>query len=187
MMITIYTYDDKAVYSGAVQCDPLKPVPVGLLVPPPALSGDEVAQALDGKWVVLPAYPAPYVPPLAERQVAAWERIKQERDRRKYLGVKVGAHWFHSDDPSRIQQLALAMMGAAIPAGLMWKTLTTTPPPVFVEMTPALAQGIFTATAASDAAIFAAAETHRVAMEASATPESYDCTGGWPPSIEDTP
>lgn len=122
---------------------------------------------------------------LAERQAAAWERIKTERDRRKYLGVKVGAHWFHSDDPSRIQQLALAMMGNAIPAGLMWKTLTTTPPPVFVEMTPALAQGIFTATAANDAAIFAAAEAHRVAMEASAAPESYDATGGWPASIED--
>ena len=123
--------------------------------------------------------------PLAERQVAAWERIKQERDRRKYLGVKVGAHWFHSDDPSRIQQIALAMMGNAIPAGLQWKTLTTTPPPVFVEMTPALAQGIFTATAASDAAIFAAAETHRGAMEASDHPEDYDISSGWPPSIED--
>lgn len=116
-----------------------------------------------------------------------WERIKAERDRRRYLGVKVGAHWFHSDDPSRIQQLALAMMGAAIPAGLQWKTLTTTQPPVFVEMTPALAQWIFQATAASDTAIFAAAEAHRVAMEASATPESYDCTGGWPASIEDAP
>lgn len=116
-----------------------------------------------------------------------WDRIKQERDRRKYLGVKVGAHWFHSDDPSRIQQLALAMMGNAIPAGLMWKTLTLTPPPVFVAMTPALAQGIFMATAASDAAIFAAAETHRLAIEASDNPESYDCTTGWPASIEDTP
>ena len=131
---------------------------------------------------------ATYVPPEPEpieaRQAAAWERIKTERDRRKSLGVKVGAHWFHSDDPSRIQQLALAMMGAASPSGMMWKTLTTTPPPVFVEMTPALAQGIFTATAASDAAIFAAAETHRVAMGASDTPESYDITGGWPVSIE---
>ena len=39
--------------------------------------------------------------------------------------------------------------------------------------------------AASDAAIFAAAETHRIAMEASPTPESYDITGGWPASIED--
>ncbi len=127
------------------------------------------------------------VAPLAERQAVAWERIKTERDRRKYLGVKVWQHWFHSDDPSRIQQLALAMMGASIPAGLQWKTLTTTPPPVFVEMTPALAQDIFTATAASDAAIFAVAETHRVAMEAISDPENYDCSGGWPASIEDAP
>jgi hypothetical protein len=132
---------------------------------------------------------ATYVPPepapLVDRQAAAWERIKTERDRRKYLGVKVGQHWFHSDDPSRIQQLALAMMGASIPAGLMWKTLTTTPPPVFVEMTPALAQGIFTATAASDTAIFTAAEVHRMTMEASAAPQDYDFSTGWPVSIEE--
>ena len=134
----------------------------------------------DGE-IFTPAQPAT----LIERQTATWERIKAERDRRKYLGVKVGSHWFHSDDPSRIQQLALAMMGASIPAGLQWKTLTTTPPPVFVEMTPALAQGIFQATAASDAAIFAAAETHRIAMESSEHPEDYDCTTGWPVSIED--
>lgn len=123
--------------------------------------------------------------PLEDHQAAAWERIKAERDRRKYLGVKVGAHWFHSDDPSRIQQLALAMMGASIPTGMQWKTLTTTPSPVFVTMTQTIAAGIFQNTAASDAAIFAAAETHRIAMEASPTPETYDFTGGWPASIED--
>lgn len=128
---------------------------------------------------------APPSAPLTDRQIAAWERIKTERDRRKSLGVKVGTHWFHSDDPSRVQQLALAMMGAAIPAGLQWKTLTLTPDSVFVEMTPALAQSIFQATAASDTAIFAAAETHRLAMEASGSPESYDCNAGWPASIED--
>lgn len=141
-----------------------------------------IGDSWDGE-VFTPTPPAP----LIDRQNAAWERIKTERDRRKSLGVKVGAHWFHSDDPSRIQQLALAMMGAAIPAGLQWKTLTTTPPPVFVAMTPALAQGIFQATAASDGAIFGAAETHRMAMEASPTPESYDFSGGWPASIEDAP
>jgi len=136
----------------------------------------------DGAFVAPPPEPAP---PLLDRQAAAWERIKAERDRRKYLGVKVGAHWFHSDDPSRIQQLALAMMGAAIPAGLQWKTLTKTSVPVFVDMTPALASGIFQATAASDAAIFAAAEGHRVAMEASDSPESYAISAGWPVSFED--
>lgn len=130
-------------------------------------------------------YVPPAPPPLADRKAAAWEAIKAERDRRKYLGVKVGQHWFHSDDPSRIQQLALAMMGNAIPAGLQWKTLTLTPPPVFVDMTPALAQGIFMATSASDAAIFSAAEVHRMAMESSEAPELYDYSTGWPTSIEE--
>ena len=184
-MTTIYTYDSQGIYSGAVDCDPLKAVPAGLSVAPPTLTGTQVAQVQNGAWVVLPEYPVPPAIPLLQRQTEAWERIKQERDRRKYLGVKVGQHWYHSDDPSRIQQLALAMMGAAIPAGLQWKTLTLTPPPVFVNMTQALAQGIFQGTAASDAAVFAAAEAHRLAMEASSTPENYDISSGWPPSIED--
>ena len=124
--------------------------------------------------------------PLETRKEQAWERIKQERDRRKSLGVKVGANWYHSDADSRIQQLSLFVMGAAVPP-VQWKTLTTSPPPVFVTMTQTIAAGIFQNTAASDAAIFAAADVHRVAMEASPTPESYDFTGGWPASIEDAP
>lgn len=50
----------------------------------------------------------------------------------------------------------------------------------FVAMTPALAQQVFTAAAASDQAIYAAAETHKAAMEASADPASYDFSTGWP-------
>ena len=124
--------------------------------------------------------------PLIERQTEAWERIKQERDRRKVLGVKVGAHWYHSDDSSRIQQLSLFVMGASVPP-VQWKTLTLSPPPVFVTMTQAIAGGIFQATAASDAAVFAAAEAHRLAMEAMSDPEDYDISSGWPASIEDAP
>lgn len=182
-MITIYTTDSMGVYTGPQQISKYAAIPKGSSFTPPPDA--PIVQLQGGAWVVLEAYPEPYVAPLAERQTAAWERIKAERDRRKYLGVKVGQHWFHSDDTSRIQQLALAMMGAAITAGLQWKTLTKTSVPVFVEMTPALAQGIFTATAASDAAIFAVAEAHRVAMEASNAPESYDISGGWPASFED--
>ena len=176
-----YAYNNNGVLQDVIQTLPSIIFPESYAAQFIEVSDDAVSGWLwDGNTAT-----APKGPTLAARREAAWERIKAERDRRKYLGVKVGAHWFHSDDPSRIQQIALAMMGNAIPAGLMWKTLTLTPPPVFVEMTPALAQGIFQATAASDAAIFAAAEAHRVAMEASATPESYDCTGGWPASIED--
>ena len=122
----------------------------------------------------------------AAARAAKWEAIMAERDRRKALGVKVGDHWYHSDADSRIQQISLFVMGASVPP-IPWKTLTTTPPPVFVTMTQTIAAGIFQNTAASDAAIFAAAETHRIAMEASPTPETYDFTGGWPVSIEDAP
>ena len=143
---------------------------------------------LDGTWTQQwEVYPLPaeeVTANFAAAREAAWNRIKAERDRRKFAGVKVGDHWFHSDDSSRIQQLALAMMGANMPTGLLWKTLTLTPPPVFVTMTPALAAAIFQATAASDAAIFAAAEAHRIAMEASDDPQGYDCTSGWPATIE---
>ena len=132
--------------------------------------------------LVITRYPSgPQPTPAAQ----VWEAIKAERDRRAALGVKVGAHWFHSDQKSRTQQLGLVLLGSNIPAGLQWKTLTFTPPPVFVTMTPTLAQGIVMATAASDTAIFAAAEAHREALEASADPGSYDYTGGWPPSIEE--
>lgn len=131
---------------------------------------------------------ATYVPEpvqsLAVRQAEAWERIKHERDRRKSLGVKVGAHWYHSDADSRIQQLSLFVMGVSVPP-VPWKTLTLSGPPVFVTMTQAIAGGIFQGTAASDAAIFAAAEAHRVAMQASSAPEDYDTSTGWPASIED--
>lgn len=120
----------------------------------------------------------------AAARVTKWEAITAERDRRKALGVKVGDHWYHSDADSRIQQISLFVMGASVPP-IPWKTLTTTPPPVFVTMTQTIAAGIFQNTAASDAAIFAAAETHRIALEASLTPETYDFTGGWPASIED--
>ena len=151
------------------------------------LATPEFAESVyPGNWRISLDEPSILPPsPLLERQHLAWELIKKERDRRKYLGVKVGSHWFHSDDPSRIQQIALAMLGDSIPAGLQWKTLTKSPPPVFVPMTPALANGIFIGTILSDSAIFTAAEVHRAAMESSLSPENYDISTGWPLSIED--
>lgn len=148
---------------------------------PPA----EVGGVWMQQWDVEALTPEEVAANQAASTEAAWERIKAERDRRKFAGVKVSNHWFHSDDSSRIQQLALVMMGASIPPGLQWKTLTLSSPPVFVEMTQALAQQVFQATAAQDAAIFAAAEAHRVAMEANSSPQDYDCSAGWPVSIGD--
>ena len=131
----------------------------------------DTLDVVDGRVVIIPKPAAT----LAELQAAAWANIKAERDRRKAVGVKVGTKWFHSDDGSRIQQMGLVMMGASIPANLQWKTMDDT----FITMTQTLASQVFQAVAASDQAIFTAAETHRVAMEASADPASYDYSGGW--------
>ena len=185
-MITYYTTDSQGIYVSQITVAPYQALPSGTLTAPPATEGTEVARWFGNSWEVLAAYPEIQVAPLAQRQAAAWERIKAERDRRKVLGVKVGAHWYHSDADSRIQQLSLFVMGAAVPA-IQWKTLTASGAPVFVTMTQALAAGIFQATAASDAAVFGAAEAHRVGMEASSTPETYDFSGGWPVAFGDAP
>lgn len=106
-----------------------------------------------------------------------WQLIKNERDRRaEQGGYKVGVKWFHSDQKSRSQQLGLVLLGPNIPANLKWKTMDGT----FVDMTPTLAGQVLAAGAASDQAIFAVAEAHKAAMEASANPSAYDFSGGWP-------
>ena len=120
-----------------------------------------------------------------EAQDKAWTAIKLERDRRKQAGVKAGEHWYHSDTESRIQQMHLVMMGAGMPAGITWKTLSISGDPVFVEMTPTIALAISTNMAANDIAVHAVAEQHRAAMMASADPAQYDFSSGWPKTIYD--
>jgi len=124
---------------------------------------------------------APFVPPPAATPAQVWALIKAERDHRSDAGgfpVQIGGatKWFHSDVKSRTQQLGMVILGAGLPSGIDWKTMDGT----FVTMTPALAQAIFAAGAAQEAATFAAAEAHRAAMQASADPSAYDFSGGWP-------
>lgn len=112
-------------------------------------------------------------------RLRVWNAIKTERDARRANGVKVGEHWLHSDDSSRIQQLALVMFGASLPP-IQWKCLAGE----FVTMTPQFAQAIFQSSAANDIAIFTAAETHKAMMNASPNPIAYDYSSGWPPTYE---
>lgn len=118
-------------------------------------------------------------PTTEQAKSAAWGRIKAKREHVKSGGVKVGDKWFHTDDASRIQHMALNMMGAAIPANLQWKTMDGS----FVTMNQALAGQVFQAVAVLDMQAFAKAEEHRVAMEASNDPASYDFSAGWPASF----
>lgn len=106
-----------------------------------------------------------------------WSQIKAKRDElTENGGFKVGTKWFHSDQRSRNQQLGLVLLGDNIPSGLQWKTMDGS----FVTMTKTLAGQILGAGAASDAAIFAVAETHKAALEASEDPSTYDFSGDWP-------
>ena len=177
------------VFSAPDGYNPVFPAPIPAFGTITQTAAEAAPALIDGEWVQqweITDLPQEQIAAnLAAARAAKWEAIKAERDRRKYLGVKVVGHWFHSDDPSRIQQLALVMMGAGIPPGLQWKTFTLTPPPVFVTMTQTLAQQIFQATALSDQSIFSVAESHRIAMEASDRPDLYDFNSGWPATIYD--
>ena len=159
----------------------------------PATNAVREVAPVDGmqQWEV---YPLPAEEVAANQAAAtesAWERIKAERDRRKYLGVKVGADWFHCDPDSRGQWERMVnrvnTQGLVDSAGytiggqpVPWKTMTGS----FVILTAGKIRAVVDAVELQEAAIFRRAEMHRVAMEASSSPQDYDCTGGWPVSIE---
>ena len=123
-----------------------------------AAQGNEgIGWGYDGHTFTAPA------PDLTALRAAHWEAIKAERDKRIQTGGYLAAgKWFHSDTFSRTQQMGLVMMGAGIPGGLQWKTMDGS----FVTMTQTLASQVFSAAAASDAALFALAEQIKAAMEA---------------------
>lgn len=129
-------------------------------------------------------------PSLAQIKASAWERIKAERDAIKSGGVKVGTKWYHTDADSRIQHLGLKdqardLLAAGQPdttrlqklgQDVRWKTMDGS----FIYLTVKHAFDIVAAVGDLDALAFTAAETHRVAMEASADPAAYDFSAGWP-------
>ena len=120
---------------------------------------------------------------LTQTKTNMWRLIQAEREERSQRGgFKVGTNWFHSDQASRTQQIALVILGANLPAGVMWKTMAGT----FVSMTPTLAGQIFQSAVGSDQAVFGRAEFHRASMMASTNPSAYNFSGGWPQSYEES-
>lgn len=129
-------------------------------------------------------------PSVALVKLEKWEAIKAKRDAIKAGGAKVGTKWYHTDPDSRIQHLGLKdqardLLAAGKPdsASLQklgqdvhWKTMDGS----FIRLTVKLAFDIVESVGNLDALAFAAAETHRMAMEVSPEPESYDFSGGWP-------
>lgn len=146
-----------------------------------------------GEMMVKNGAVVPYVAPPPDAsavKAAKLEAIKAKRDAIKAGGVKVGVKWYHSDTESRIQHLGLKdqardLLAAGQPdttrlqklgQDVRWKTMDGS----FIYLTVKHAFDIVAAVGDLDALAFTAAETHRVAMEASADPASYDFSGGWP-------
>lgn len=146
----------------------------------------DTLDVVDGRVVVVPR------PAQTDAKIKSvkWDTIKAKRDATKTGGVKVGTKWYHTDTESRIQHLGLLEKARAARAAggtdatrlqalgqdIKWKTMDGS----FIYLTVKHAEDIFAAVTDLDAAAFAAAETHRVAMEASADPAAYDFSVGWP-------
>lgn len=118
-----------------------------------------------------------------------WVAIKAERDRRSEAGCLVAGHWFHNDLKSRTQWERMANRSTALADAdpylvdgvqVAWKTMSG----AFVPLTVGLIRQVVDAFEVQEVAMFKAAEIHRVAMEASADPASYNFSGSWPPVYE---
>jgi hypothetical protein len=146
----------------------------------------DTLDVVNGRVVVVPN-PAPTATQLKAEK---WDAIKAKRDAVSGGGVKVGTKWYHTDETSRAKYMGLVRMAdSAVVSGgsgsttlqyagqdIQWKTMDGS----FIKMTVQCANDVFNAVSGLDFTAFAAAETHRVAMEASADPSSYDFSGGWP-------
>lgn len=112
----------------------------------------------------------------------AWERIKEERDRRETGGYKVGAVWYHSDAPSIAKYgtfLSMAVEKSLPPETEIhpaWKDMAGN----FAPMTVTLLRQIRDVGIAQVGQIFSVSESHKAAMLASADPAGYDFSNGWP-------
>ena len=117
----------------------------------------------------------------AQQQEEMWTRIKAKRTDNLRHGVYVKSvdKWFHTDDNSRTQYLALAVM-PKLPEKLAWKTMGNS----FVNMTKTLLEELMTQMLVDEQADFANAERHKAAMEKADKPLEYDYGDGWTANYE---
>ena len=117
----------------------------------------------------------------AEQQDEMWNRIKAKRADNLRHGVYVKSvdKWFHTDDNSRTQYIALAVM-PRLPEKLPWKTMDNS----FINMTKVLLEELMAQMLVDEQADFANAEKHRAAMLKAEKPLEYDYSGGWTANFE---
>ena len=140
------------------------------------------AKWIDGGFV----FDAPKLDLQAQKQQLqqqAWEAIKAKRHAITRGGFYVPSvkKWFHTDDSSRTQYLALQIL-PALPADLMWKTMDNS----FVKLDKPLLTELAMTILANEQADFANAERHRMAMLQADNPLDYDYSTGWTAIYEPT-
>lgn len=121
----------------------------------------------------------------AEVIARLWGLIKERRQRCTEGGAKISIsgvdRWVHTDLFSRTQWIGMVLLGAGLPAGLTWKTMSGD----FVTLTPTIVQQVFAAILSKEAAAFARGEELRAAINGASDPLTVDITAGWPASYDD--
>ena len=160
-------------------------------------AGQVIMPGKDGKPVLAEQPPCPsgtwdgeqwYIDPecaarlKAAQQEEVWERIKAKRydNLRHGVYVKSAGKWFHTDDNSRTQYIALAVM-PRLPEKLAWKTMDNS----FVNMTKALLGELMEQMLIDEQADFANAERHKAAMLQAEHPLEYDYSDGWTANFDE--
>tara|TARA_R110000868_G_scaffold376148_5_gene640936 strand:+ start:2037 stop:2540 length:504 start_codon:yes stop_codon:yes gene_type:complete len=144
-----------------------------------SISGSSIDQLRD-KYAEM-AGAASAEPAVAEHLKSAvcattWSKIKDKRSIVQAGGVLIAGKWFHTDPTSRIQYLGLFAIDGSLPIGIMWKTLDGSR----IEITESIANQIIAKILVLDNSAFSVAQSHRIAMEASLDPATYDFSTGWP-------
>lgn len=114
-------------------------------------------------------------------QDEVWEKIKHKRHTVTRGGVCVQSvkKWFHTDDSSRTQYLALQIL-PQLPSDLMWKTMDNS----FIKLDKALITELAMSILQAEQADFANAERHRAQMLQADNPLKYDYSHGWRPTFD---
>lgn len=115
-------------------------------------------------------------PSKSELQAQVWERIKQKRHANTRGGVYVKSvdKWFHTDESSRTQYLAMQIM-PKLPDELMWKTMDGS----FIRLTKEILMQVAMTMMTQEQSDFANAERHRQLMLKAENPLEYDYSSGW--------
>ncbi len=131
---------------------------------------------------------APYITstpkPAEQCREVVWNQIKAKRDNLTiHGGCKIGDYWFHTDEYSKLQQLALKVTG--VTGVVAWKTMSGE----FTGLDQAGVEALAAAQIERDKQIFTVAETYRTQLGMLNDVEAiaaFDYSTGWPQSYEES-